>query len=218
MKEYTILLADDHDIVRKGLYALIDEEDGYEVVCEVDNGRAAIKMAEEYEPDIILMDISMPKLNGLEATRKLKKDNPETKIIILTRHINEEYIFEVIAIGASGYIVKKAAPQELIFAIQAVAHDEIYFSPSVSTIISDKLNGNDSFVEGQSYSTLTAREREVLQLIAEGYTSKKIANTLYISKKTVSNHRTHIKDKLNLHSTAELTKYAIKHGITDVNI
>ena len=218
MSQYSILLVDDHTIVRKGLLSLINESENYQVSCETDNGREAIKMASECKPDIVLMDISMPELNGLEATRQIKKNNPKTKIIILTRHINEEYIFEVISIGASGYIVKKAAPEELIFAMEAVTRGETYFSPSVSTIISDKIHEGDTIDSDDTYSSFTAREREVLQLIAEGYTTKKIANKLYISSKTVSNHRSNIKDKLDLHSTAELTKYAIKHGLTDIDI
>lgn len=218
MTKNSVLLADDHTIVRKGLISLINESDNYEVTCETDNGREAVNLIAKYSPDIILMDISMPGLNGLEATRRIRSEYPDIKIIILTRHINEEYIFEVISIGASGYVVKKAAPQELLFAMDAVIHGETYFSPSVTSIISDKLHDIDSLESDNSYSSLTAREREVLQLIAEGHTTKKIANTLYISSKTVANHRSNIKDKLDLHSTAELTKYAIKHGLTDVNI
>lgn len=218
MNSISILLADDHTIVRKGLRSLIDSSQQFEVICEADNGHDAIGMVKQNNPDIVLMDISMPRLNGLEATRKIKKDSPDTKIIILTRHINEEYVFEMISIGASGYVLKKAAPQELIFALEAVSKDQNYFSPSISKIISDKINEKGAIPSSTPNSSITAREREVLQLIAEGYTNKKIAETLYISAKTVANHRSSIKEKLDLHSTAELTKYAIKHGITDINI
>jgi DNA-binding NarL/FixJ family response regulator len=218
MNSISILLADDHTIVRKGLRSLIDSSQQFEVVCEADNGHDAIEMVKQKNPDIVLMDISMPRLNGLEATRKIKKDSPDTKIIILTRHINEEYVFEMISIGASGYVLKKAAPQELIFALEAVSKDQNYFSPSISKIISDKINEKGAIPSSTPNSSITAREREVLQLIAEGYTNQKIAETLYISAKTVANHRSNIKDKLDLNSTAELTKYAIKHGITDINI
>jgi two-component system response regulator NreC len=218
MNTVSILLVDDHTIVRKGLRLVIDNAEGYEVVCEADNGRDAVKMVKNNKPDIVLMDLSMPQLNGLEASRQIRDNSPETNIIILTRHVNEEYVFEAISIGASGYILKRAAPKELIMALEAVYDGETYFSPSVATLITKKINRNKSITSKGSYSSITSREREVLQLIAEGHTNQSIADILYISSKTVENHRSSIKEKLNLTSTADLTKYAIKHGITDINI
>lgn len=218
MKSITVLLAEDHTIVRKGLCSLLNETKTIQVIGEAENGRITLELVENLHPDIVVMDISMPLLNGLEATRQIKKRFPETKVLILTMHVNEEYIFEIIDVGASGYIVKKAAPEELIMAIKAVAKGETFFSPSVSSKIVNKILREKNLKKNRPfYSPLTDREREVLQLIAEGHTNRKIADMLFISPKTVETHRSHILKKLDLHSTADVTKYAIEKGIIDTD-
>ncbi len=215
MEKITVLLAEDHTIVREGLRSLLEKEIGIEVVGEAEDGREAIKKAEALQPDIAVMDITMPGLNGLEATRQLKKSFPEMKIIILTMHANEEYVLHSLQAGASGYLVKKAAPAELISAIQAVYRGGSFLSPSISkTVIDEYIRKAERISEIDGiHEKLTNREREVLQLISEGRKPREIAGLLYISIKTVETHRAHIMDKLDIHSTADLTQYAIRKGI-----
>jgi len=215
MDKIRVLLAEDHTIVRKGLRSLLEGEAGIEVIGEAEDGREAIKLADKLHPDIVVMDIAMPGLNGLEATRQLKKRFPEMKILILTMHANEEYILQTLKAGALGYLVKKAAPSELISAIKAVYQGNSFLSPSISRkVIDDYIRRADEISEGaEGFEQLTVREREVLQLIAEGRKNWEIAGLLYISIKTVETHRAHIMDKLDIHSTAELTRYAIRKGI-----
>jgi len=214
MDKISVLLAEDHTIVRKGLCSLLDGEMSIEVVGEAEDGREAIRKAEELHPDVVVMDIAMPGLNGLEATRQIKKRFPGMKIIILTVHNNEEYVLETLRAGASGYLVKKAAPTDLISAIQAAYRGESFLSPSISRTVIDEYLGKTEKVSERDeiYGKLTDREREVLQLIAEGHTNRKIAELLHISIKTVETHRAHIKDKLDVSSTAELIKHAIRKG------
>ena len=215
MDKTRVLLAEDHTIVRKGLRSLLDKETGIEVVGEAEDGREAIVKAEELHPDVVVMDIAMPGLNGLEATRQIKKRFPDMKIIILTMHANEEYILQSLKAGASGYLVKKSAPAELISAINAVHKGNSFLSPSISrTVIDEYIRRSKEISEGEEgFEQLTVREREVLQLIAEGRKTREIAELLYISIKTVETHRAHIMNKLDIHSTAELTRYAIRKGI-----
>lgn len=215
MDKTRVLLAEDHTIVRKGLRSLLDKETGIKVVGEAEDGRKAIVKAEELHPDVVVMDIAMPGLNGLEATRQIKKRFPDMKIIILTMHANEEYILQSLKAGASGYLVKKAAPAELISAINAVHKGDSFLSPSISrTVIDEYIRRSKEISEGEEgFEQLTVREREVLQLIAEGHKTREIAELLYISIKTVETHRSHIMNKLDIHSTAELTRYAIRKGI-----
>jgi DNA-binding NarL/FixJ family response regulator len=215
MGNIKVLLAEDHTIVRKGLRSLLEDEEGIEVIGEAEDGREAIKQAEKLHPDIIVMDIAMPGLNGLEATRRLRKLNPEIKILILSVYANEEYVFQTLQAGAEGYLVKKAAPSELILAIKAVYQGNSFLSPSISrTVIDEYIRRAEEIGEGDdAFKNLTAREAEVLQLIAEGRKTREIAELLYISIKTVETHRAHIMDKLGIHSTAELTQYAISKGI-----
>lgn len=214
MNKIKVLLAEDHIIVRKGLRALLDKEIGIEVIGEAEDGREAIRKAEELHPDVVVMDIAMPGLNGLEATRQIKKRFPGMKIIILTVHNNEEYVLETLRAGASGYLVKKAAPTDLISAIQAAYRGESFLSPSISRTVIDEYLGKTEKVSERDeiYGKLTDREREVLQLIAEGHTNRKISELLHVSIKTVETHRAHIKDKLNVSSTAELIQHAIRKG------
>ncbi len=215
MDKTRVLLAEDHTIVRKGLRSLLDKETGIEVVGEAEDGREAIVKAEELHPDVVVMDIAMPGLNGLEATRQIKKRFSDIKIIILTMHANEEYILQSLKAGASGYLIKKAAPAELISAINAVHKGHSFLSPSISRMVIDEyIRRSKEISEGEEgFEQLTVREREVLQLIAEGRKTREIAELLYISIKTVETHRAHIMNKLDIHSTAELTQYAIRKGI-----
>jgi two-component system response regulator NreC len=216
MNPITVVLAEDHTLVRKGIRSLISEVEGVEVVGEAENGREAIKLVKQHRPDIIVMDISMPILNGLEATKQIKKYFPEVRVVVLTMHTSEEYIYEIIDAGASGYILKKAVPEELMLAIQSVSRGEKFFSPLVSMKIVDKLLQKKASVETNlAHPSLTFREMEVLQLIAEGHTSREIGEILCISIKTVGAHRTHIMEKLDLHTAADLTRYAIQRGIID---
>jgi len=215
MDKIGVLLAEDHTIVRKGLRALLDGEMGIEVVGEAEDGREAIRKAEELQPDVVVMDIAMPGLNGLEATRRLKKSFPDMKIIILTAYSNEEYVLETLRAGASGYLVKKTAPSDLITAIQTSYRGESFLSPSISKTVIEKYIQQAGKMEerDEKPEKLTDREREVLQLIAEGHKNREIAELLYVSIKTIETHRAHIMDKLEVRSRAELTQYAIRLGL-----
>jgi len=213
MNKIRVLLAEDHTIVRKGLRSLLDSEVGMEVIGEAEDGREAIQMTQQLRPDVVLMDISMPGLNGLEATRQIKERFPEVKVLVLTRHADEEYVFQILRAGASGYVVKKAAPAELILAIQAVCRGDSFLSPSISRpVIEEYIRKAEAMVEN-SYDRLTDREREVLQLIAEGHSNREIAGLLHVSVKTVENHKASLMDKLHIYGTAELTRYAIRKGV-----
>jgi two-component system response regulator NreC len=214
MTKIRVLLADDHTIVRKGLRSLLEAERGIEVVEEAQDGREAVAKVEQLLPDVVVMDISMPLLNGLEATRQIRELFPEVQVVILTVHTNEEYIYQILRAGASGYVVKRAAPNELMLAIQAAYRGETFLSPSVSRrVVEDYIQQAEAAMGEDSYDRLTSREREVLQLVAEGFTSRDIAGMLHISVKTVEAHRAHLMDKLDIHSTAELTQYAIHKGV-----
>ena len=193
----TVLLAEDHTIVRKGLRSLLDPVVDIEVVGEAENGRDAVEQAEQSNPDIIVMDHAMPILNGLEATRQIKRRQPETKILILTMHTNEEYVFQFLKAGASGYLVKQSAPDELVAAIRAVADGQSFLSPSISkSLIEEFVRQTQEQGTDDSYTLLTEREREVLQLVAEGHTNREIGDELHISVKTAAVHRTNIMNKL----------------------
>jgi len=212
-----VLVADDHTILRQGIKALLANQEGIEVVGEAKDGREAIKVIEELLPDVILMDIAMPGLNGAEATRRIKKKFPKMKVLVLTMYANEEYIFQILNAGANGYLVKETAFQDLISAIKAVYSGESFMSPSISKKV---VNGYIQQARGDKKKiceVLTPREREILQLIAEGNSSKKIAEALFISPKTVETHRTHIMDKLNIHNRSGLIKYAIRKGMVDID-
>jgi len=209
-----VLLADDHTIVRKGIRSLLDSEADIEVVAEAEDGREAVEKVELCQPDIVLMDNSMPSLNGLEATRQIKKRFPEVKVLILTMYTNEEYVFKYLQAGASGYLVKKTGLSELVSAIRAVHQGDSFLSPSVSrTIIEEYVRQAAELGREDSYDTLTEREREVLQLIAEGFSSQEIADELTISVKTVGVHRINLMHKLNIHNMTDLVKYAIRKGV-----
>lgn len=211
-----VLLADDHTILRAGLRMMLNAQPDIEVVGEASDGRQALAEALRLQPDVVLMDITMPEMNGIEATRQIKRALESTRVLILTMHENEEYLFQVLRAGASGYILKEAADTELISAIRVVYSGRFYMSPSAQTMmVGDYLLRVRSGEERDSYSALTEREREILKLVAEGLTNNQIAERLYISPKTVDTHRTHIMDKLNLHSRAELVKYAMRRGLLE---
>ena len=216
MNKVRILLADDHTILRDGIRSLLEDEPDMEVIGEAEDGRSAVKLACQLKPDVVLMDIAMPLLNGLEATRQIKHDCPQVKVLILTMHENEEYIRQVLASGAMGHILKDAAARELLDAIRAVQHGEAVLSPAITRlVIENYLRWGDLQSENPS-NGLSPREREVLQLIAEGYSNKQIAEILCISIKTVQAHRMNLMAKLDLHDRADLIKYAIQRKIIDI--
>ncbi|MGA2192801.1 MAG: response regulator transcription factor [Nitrospirota bacterium] len=209
-----ILIADDHTIVRQGLKALLEAQPGFQVIGEAENGREAVKKAQELVPDVIIMDIAMPILNGLEATRQIKRMLPDVKVLALTMHNDEEYVFQILKSGASGYLVKETAANELITAVQSVKSGNPFFSPLISRkIMESYLKDDEEKKARMEPDKLTNREKEVLQLIAEGYTNNEIANLMNISVKTVETHRAHIMSKLDIHDVAGLIKYAIRKGL-----
>jgi DNA-binding NarL/FixJ family response regulator len=213
-----ILLADDHTIVRQGLAKLLESEPGLEVVGQAQDGWEAIQKVEAQKPDVVIMDISMPHLNGLEATRQIKKAAPETKILVLSMYSQDRYISEVLKYGASGYLLKDSGGEEIIHAVQAAMSRKIYLSPAISKIVvHDYLNYKSSSSESEYFELLTAREREVFQLLAEGHTMRGIAEMLSVSLSTVKTHKSNIKDKLNIDSTSQLIQLAIKIGIVDLH-
>ena len=213
-----VLLAEDHTIVRQGIKRLV-EEDFIEVVGEVDNGQDAISMAIELEPDIVIMDISMPIMRGIEATIRIKKDVPGTKVIILTIHNEENYLFGALDAGADGYVVKGEDVNILLQAVETVMDGGFYLSSEVSADALEKYEKHKkSGKKTDEFSRLTNREKEILQLIAEGYTSKLIGEKKFISVKTVENHRANIMNKLDIHETAGLVRYAIQIGLVDLGL
>jgi DNA-binding NarL/FixJ family response regulator len=216
MNKIRVLLADDHTILRDGIRALLDDQADMEVIGEAEDGYATVKMTAQLQPDVVVMDIAMPLLNGLEATRQIQRDHPQVKVLILTMHDNEEYIRQVLAAGALGYVLKDAAARDLLGAIRAVYQGEPVLSPAITRlVIEDYLRWGD-IRPPDSSNGLTSREREVLQLIAEGYTNKEIAEILCLSVKTVQSHRTNLMGKLDLHDRGELIKYAIQKKIIDI--
>lgn len=216
----TVLLVEDHQIVREGLRALVKAEADLEVVGEADNGRQAVKMVGTLHPNVVVMDIAMPLLNGLEATRQILKVAPATRILVLSAHSDDAYVEQVMALGAAGYLTKQTAAHVLPKAIRDVANGKTHFSPSVAKRISQIQTSvpNRSGVVKTKPMKLTAREMEVLQLIAEGKANKETAAELGICIKTVEKHREHLMTKLNIHDTAGLTRYAISAGIIESSV
>jgi two-component system response regulator NreC len=216
MSVIRVLLADDHRILREGIRALIEDQDDMQVIGEAEDGQTTVKMVAQLNPDVVVMDIAMPLLNGLEATRQINRDYSHVKVLILTMHENEEYIRQVLAAGALGYVLKDAAARDLLGAIRSVYRGEAVLSPAITRlVIEDYLRWGDIRPEDTT-DGLTAREREVLQLIAEGYTNKEIAEILSLSIKTIQSHRTNLMNKLDLHDRGELIKYAIQKKIIDI--
>ena len=213
-----VLLAEDHTMFRQGVKRLVEEE-SIEVVGEVDNGQDAISKAIELSPDVVIMDISMPIMRGIEATTRIKKDVPGTKVIILTIHNEENYLFGAIDAGADGYVVKEEDVNILLKAVETVMNGEFYLSSEVPADALEKYEKHKkSGKKTDEFSRLTNREREILQLIAEGYTSKMIGEKKFISVKTVENHRANIMNKLDIHETAGLVRYAIQIGLVDLDL
>jgi two-component system response regulator NreC len=211
-----VLLADDHTILRAGLRMMLNAQPDILVVGEASDGKEAIAVTLRLQPDVVIMDITMPEMTGIDATRQIKKDCPDVKILILTMHENEGYLFQSLRAGASGYMMKEAADTELIQAIRTVQSGRFYLSPTAqSMMVGDYLLRVHAGEEKDSYNDLTEREREILKLVAEGLTNNQIAERLVISPKTVDTHRTHVMDKLNLHSRSELVKYAMRRGLLE---
>jgi DNA-binding NarL/FixJ family response regulator len=211
-----ILLADDHKITRQGLRSLLEREADMQVVAEAEEGRTAVRLVRELLPRVVIMDVSMPDLNGMEATRQIVDAFPDVKIIALSMHSDALFVTEMLKSGASGYLLKDCAFEELTLAIRAVAAGKTYLSPAISGVVVNDYLHRVSKAESPRSANLSNREREVLQLLAEGNSTKQIALKLHISAKTVETHRRQIMDKLDIHSVAELTKYAIRKGFTSL--
>jgi two-component system response regulator NreC len=209
-----IMVVDEHRILREGLSTLIAKQQDMEIIGEATDGREALELLKKLSPDLILMDVTMPNLNGIEATRKIKSKNPEIEIIALSLHSDRRYVLGMIDAGASGYLLKECAFEELVRAINTVMSKKKYLSPGISDILIEEYVKKTTQEKPTIYSKLTPREREILQLIAEGKNTKEIARYLFISVKTVETHRRHIKKKLKVQSVAELTKIAIREGLT----
>lgn len=220
MRKTRLLVADDHSVVRDGIRSVLRSSPEYRIVAEAENGERAVELARVHKPDVIIMDISMPKLNGIEATAIIKKENPDVKIVILTVHEDEEYVYQILRAGANGYVLKSAGKKEIFAAIKSAMAGERFFSPGVSRMIIDGFVKRASEqtqppdeARGAQLTQLTNREVEVLQYIAQGYTNRKIAETLFLSIRTVNTHRTNLMQKLNIHDTARLVRYAIETGL-----
>ncbi|MCA9553532.1 MAG: response regulator transcription factor [Myxococcales bacterium] len=212
-----VLLVDDHSIVRDGLRVCMAASDRYEVVGEAEDGHQAVQLAQDLEPGIVIMDVAMPGMNGIEATRQIVANEPAPRIIILSMHSDREFVVEALRAGASGYLMKASAFEELLRAMDAVSAGKTYLSPSITDVVVDNYVRKRPDEPPNAFSVLTARERQILQLLAEGANAKEIAVTLGISDKTVHAFRNRVMEKLDLHSVAELTKYAIRHGITTLD-
>jgi len=212
-----ILIADDHTLLRNGIRALLEDEQDMVIVGEANDGREAVRLAAQLKPNVILMDIAMPLLNGLEATRQIKREHPEINVLVLTMYDHEEYFRQMLEVGASGYIIKRAAANELVAAIRAVYNGEAILSPVITRLLLEDYLNRDSFTkEEDDPNALSSRESEVLQLIAEGKTSREIAEILNLSVKTVQSHRTNLMQKLGLHDRGDLIKYAIQKKIIEL--
>ena len=212
-----VLLADDHKILRQGLRTLLEQEEDIHIVGEADNGRSSVKLAGELAPDVVIMDVAMPDLNGIDATRRITEVEPKSRVLALSMHSDSHYVKGMLQAGARGYILKDCAAEELTRAIRTVMAGQVYVSPGVTGAIVDDYVRQLSATEVNEAATLSHREREVLQLLAEGGSTANIAAELHLSVKTIETHRKRIMDKLGLRSIAELTKYAIREGITTLD-
>jgi len=212
---YTVLIADDHDIIRSGIKDILSSQEDFKVIGEATDGEDAIEKAGKHKPDILLLDISMPKITGLDAIKQIKVRSPETKIIVITVHKTNAYIIKAFSEGVKGYLQKENAGEELIPALNKVASGDMYLTPEVSTYLVDKaVQKAQKKVTEDTF--LTIREKEILRLVADGNSAKEIAAKLFISKRTVENYKNNLLKKLGLHKTSELIKYAIKHEIVDI--
>jgi len=214
-----ILLADDHQIVREGLRALVNAQEKMTVVGEASNGRQAVELVDSLRPDVVVMDVGMPDLNGIEATRRILSTQPKCRIVGLSMHSDRRFLSEMLKAGATAYLLKDSAFEELASAIRAVMAGQVYLSPRIAdAVVEGYLHGSGGGKQPGAFAVLTSREREVLQLVAEGLATKQIASSLQVSVKTVETHRRQIMDKLDLHSVAELTKYAIREGLASIEV
>jgi len=214
VRKIRVLIADDHTLVREGLRLLLEGQGDFEVVAEAADGREAVEQTCHLQPDVVLMDITMPGLSGLDATRQIVRENPQARVLVLTVHDTEDYFFRVLEAGACGFLVKDAASTELVSAVRAVHEGGMFLYPSLARrLVEDYLQRVGMGEEGSSYEKLTERERQILRMIGEGHTNQEIASQLCLSINTVQTHRSHIMDKLNLHSRAELMKYAVRMGL-----
>jgi two-component system response regulator NreC len=215
MSKISILIADDHSIVREGVRMILDGQEDFEVVGEASTGRQALEEARRLKPDVVVMDISMPDMNGIEATKKIRGELPDTQVMGLTMHEDESYVFELLKAGAAGYVLKRAAAEDLVSAVRAAHQGEAFLYPTVAKMVVQDFLQRATTADQATLDGLTDREQEVLTLIAEGLTNQEIAGRLYISIKTVQTHRAHIMEKLNLHDRTELVRYAIRKGLIE---
>lgn len=207
-----VLLVDDHSLVRASLRSLLADFAGIEVVAEASDGREAVKLVAKHHPELVLMDISMAGLNGLDATRRIVKEYPNVRVIVLSMHTGEDYVLQALRTGASGYVLKQSTPRELQLAIECVARGEVFLSPAISKHVIDVYLSRAA-EQMNSLEQLTPRQREILQLIAEGHSSKQIAQLLNASVKTIESHRASLMERLDIHDVAGLVRYAIRHGL-----
>jgi DNA-binding NarL/FixJ family response regulator len=213
MTPLRLLIADDHTLVRQGLRRILEAQPGWEVVAETGDGREAVRLAAELRPDVVLLDIAMPHLNGVEAMQQIERRVPGVRVLILSMYADEAYVTRAIRAGASGYLLKDSADMDLIKGISAVAQGKSFFSPAAARVIVDNYARPAATGVADRFESLSEREREVFQLVAEGYSNKEVAELLHISPATVETHRAHVMEKLDLHSTAELVLCAVRRGI-----
>ena len=213
-----IIIADDHTIVRHGLTRLLQQDSDVEVVAQAQNGHATVELARELSPDIVVMDVGMPDLNGIDATQQILRENPKIKVLALSMHSGRKFVVAMLKAGASGYLLKDCALEELTTALQTIMSGKIYLSPVITDIVVDSYVRQPAESEKSAFSVLSQREREVLQLMAEGNTTKQIALHLHISPKTVEGHRLRLMSKLDIDNVAQLTKYAIQEGLTSAEL
>ncbi len=209
-----VLVAEDHAVVREGIRMILDAQDDFEVVGEARDGEEAVRLARQLSPHVVVMDISMPRMNGVEATQEIKRQDPDMQVLILTMHEEESYVFQLLRLGAAGYVLKRAAATDLVEAVRAASRGEAFLYPAVArSVVQDYLDRMRSGEGTGRYDGLTDREREILVLIAEGHTNSQIADRLFISVKTVQTHRAHIMEKLDLHDRSLLVRYAVRKGL-----
>lgn len=208
-----ILLADDHTVVRQGLRKVLEERADWQVVAEAGDGREAVRLAEQHKPDVAVIDVAMPLLNGIETTRQIVRRVPDVRILVLSMHSDEAYVTQILKAGATGYLLKDSADVDLLQAVSAVSQGQSFFSPAVARLMLDDYVWQRGEGASDRYESLSEREREIFQLIAEGKTNKGMATLLFISPSTVETHRAHIMEKLDLHSAAEIVLYAVRRGV-----